>query len=186
MPVAPVIDLVSQEDQHSPIKSSASELSLTLGKDGLNGIEGALRVQEPKLLDSRGSFPDDGGDNSGPLFPGEDALFSLFLRSRSPSFSGFEDVNDNSESDHARCWSLKSDVTNPQSNGSFAEKGSDVLDTIESGTIESEAFPVTTTKPRITLKETASPPKVLLRLTQPRMNKIRYSKRVSRKRRQET
>ncbi len=194
----PVIDLVFQENQYSPLKPSASGLTLTPDKDNFYKIEDALRAQEPEMLDRldfRESFSDNNGDNSGSLFSGENALFFLFLRSRSPSFSGFEDVNNNSESDYARCCkhgSLASDITLLQSNNFFAEKNSDVLNTIESGTIQSEVFLVTITKSRITLrlrlsKEIASQPKILLRLTQSKINKTQFSKsNVSRKRRRKT
>lgn len=113
-------------------------------------------------------LPETNPDEHNPPLPGEDVLFSQYLRSRSPS-----------------CFSAQGNASNHDSNGRIysqtitpsdiylcAEEDPHMADLIDQNTAKPEKIPVKTTKPRITLRmrqPTPGPkPRVLLRLSQPK------------------
>lgn len=131
-------------------------------------------------LDFKESFLNNNSNNSRFLFLNKNIFFFLFLRFQSFLFSSFEDVNNNNKSNYIYCCKYKSLISNItifKSNNLFVNKSLNVLDAIESNTIESKAIFVTTTKFCITfqlhlLKERISKSKILLRLIQFKTNKL--------------
>ena len=100
--------------------------------------------------------------------PGEDALFSQYLRSRSPSYFSTEDIGDNYNSNKG----IHSQTITPTDICLGAEEDSNPAALIDQNTATLENIPVKTNKPRITLRirqpKPEPKPKVLLRLSQPK------------------
>lgn len=96
----------------------------------------------------------------------EDALFSQYLCSRSPSYFPTEEFGDNSDG------SAHSTTVNLSRICLFAEEDPHRVGLIDQNTIESTDVPVKAKKPRIKLRlrqpEPRPKPKVLLRLSQPK------------------
>jgi len=175
-PDIPVIDLVAVEDTYSPLTSSASGLTLLSDGDGFQPIDDILHIQQhmlPDRLEPEDSLPVVDDDDSQTSLLDDDALFSLFLRSRSPSSSGSENID---QSNHTISRALESISSDIPSIHASAVTSTDLLDTTENGTIESGPIPVTR-KPRVTLRlrppKEITKPKTKLRLTQPRVNKAK-------------
>jgi len=180
----PVIDLAAGNESQCPLKQSASGLTLSLGEDRFLLIDDVLQLQQhiaPNKLETARTFSENGEDPLETSLPDEDALFSLFSRSRSPSHSGLEDINHDGEGDKEYPKyrdDSRSDVRSPESVYSLPEISAGLTETVEkNAALESEETLAIPTRPRITLrsrpqKEASSKPKVRLRLTQPKVNKM--------------
>ena len=112
-------------------------------------------------------LPETNPDEHNPPLPGEDVLFSQYLRSRSPSCFSAQ----GNASNHDSNGRIYSQTINPR-NIYLCAEGPYMADLIDQNTAKPENIPVKTTKPRITLRirqPTPGPkPKVLLRLSQPK------------------
>lgn len=113
-------------------------------------------------------LPEINPDEHKPPLPGEDVLFSQYLRSRSPSCFSAQGIGSNHDSD-GRTYSQ---TITTSGICLCAEEDPHLADLIDQNTAKPENIPVKTTKPRITLRirqPTPGPkPKVLLRLSQPK------------------
>ena len=100
--------------------------------------------------------------------PGEDALFSQYLRSQSPSYFSAQDIGDNYNSNEG----IHSPTITPTDICLGAEEDSNPAALIDQNTATPENIPVKTNKLRITLRirqpKPEPKPKVLLRLSQPK------------------
>lgn len=174
-PDIPIIDLIAVEDTYSPLKSSASGLTLLSDGDSFQPINDILHHQQhmlPDRLEAGDSLPVIDNDDSQTSLLDDDALFSLFLCSRSSSSSGSEKID---QSNHTISRALGSMFLDVPSIYMSDVTSTDLSDITENGTVELTPIPVTR-KPRVTLrlrppKETTKP-KTKLRLTQPRPNRV--------------
>ncbi|KAL2050471.1 hypothetical protein ABVK25_009305 [Lepraria finkii] len=103
-----------------------------------------------------------------PPLPGADALFSQYLRSRSPSYFSAQGISGNHDSDRG----IYSQSVTPSDICLCAEEDPYLADLINQNTVKPENIPVKTNKPRITLRirqpQPGPKPKVLLQLSQPK------------------
>ncbi len=100
--------------------------------------------------------------------PGEDALFSQYLRSRSPSHFSAQGIGGNDDGDGG----IHSQTVTSGDICLCAEEDPHPADLIDQNTAKPEHITVKTNKPRITLRihqpKPGPKPKVLLRLSQPK------------------
>ncbi len=126
----------------------------------------------PDMLELEDSLAVVDDDNSLTSLLEDDALFSLFLRSRSPSSSGSENIDQSNHTISRAFESIPSDIPSILAS---AVTSSDLLNTTENGTVKSAPTPVTR-KPCVTLRlrpsKEITKPKTKLQLTQPRVNKV--------------
>ena len=127
-------------------------------------------------------LPETKSDGSELHSPAEDALFSLYLRSRSSSCSsakGFHDDDDNNKKNNN--GSLPSQTVAPSDICLSTAEDIYLADSIDHGTVKSKMVPIKTKKPRITLRirqpEPRPKPKKLLRLSQPKQTLAQKSSR---------
>lgn len=96
----------------------------------------------------------------------EDAFFSQYLRSRSPSCSSTKSFDDNNDE------SIHSHMMTPSNICLSEEENPHLTDSIDQNTVKTKDVPVKAKKPRITLRirqpDPRPKPKVLLRLSQPK------------------
>ena len=130
----PIIDLVAVEDTHSPFNPSAGGLTLLSDGDDFQPIDDILQIQQHMLPDrpepKESSLVID-DDESQTSLPGDDALFSTFLRPRSPSGSGSGNIDQSNHTSSHTFENITSNITTPKSIHASAAKSSDLLDTTE-------------------------------------------------------
>ena len=95
------------------------------------------------------------------LPPNEDALFSLYLRSPSPSCSYAEDIGDGNEDNNG---GIHSQTVTPGDICLSTEEDPYLPDSIDHQTLNPQNVPVKTKKPRVTLRVGPPKPRILLRL----------------------
>ncbi|KAK3167959.1 hypothetical protein OEA41_004405 [Lepraria neglecta] len=112
-----------------------------------------------------GDLPGTNTDEHESALPGEDALFSQYLRSRSPSYFSVQGIGGNHDSDGG----IYSQTGTPGDICLCAEEDPYPADLIDQKTAKPENIPVKTNRPRIILRIRLSKPgpkpKVLLRLS---------------------
>lgn len=112
--------------------------------------------------------------------PAENPLFSLYLRSRSSSYSSAKDVHDNDDGDNNNSSSSSSNSDESLSSQTvtltdvclFTAEGIYLADSIDYDIVKSKMVSIKTKKPCITLRirqpDPRPKPKKLLRLSQPK------------------
>lgn len=172
-PEIPVIDLVQDNDFNGFPRLSARELGLSSDGDDFLFIDDVLQNPQHAGFDVCGprvNLPDSDDKKSESEFVDENALFPLFLRSRSPSpdFGGIEDIEGNQDNLHDR-------------DGVCSHVAASNRDDLQSPEISYPANPIhhevseeaPPTKPRVILrlrppKQPPAKSKALLRLSQPK------------------
>ena len=118
-------------------------------------------------LDSSRDLPETKSDESELHSPAENALFSLYLRSRSSLYFSARGIYDDNDNNNNNDGSLLSQTVTPSDICLSTAEDIHLAESIDHDTIKPENVPVKTKKPRITLRirqpEPRPKPKKLLR-----------------------